>query len=200
MKKLFAGSLSVLFFLSCAFAQNENLLKKVQDKYDSISSFSADFTQYSKNSKKIKGKIYYEKENKIKIETGTSTIISNGITNWNYNKKQNKVIISNYDDSDASMFSFNKIIFDFPSKSKVEQIEGNGSDVLVITPDKNSDLNFSQVKLWLNNIYLITKIEILDKNNSRITIELSHYSLDQNSSDSQFSFTPPKGSKVIDLR
>lgn len=201
IKKIFFWGLITILFFTYAAAQNENsLLKKVQDKYNSIPSFSANFTQYSKNSKKVTGKFFYKKDNNIKIETGTSTIVSNGSTNWNYNKKHNKVIITDYDDSDASMFSFNKIIFDFPSKSNVEQTSENESNILIITPDENADLNFAQAKLWINDSNLIVKIEIEEKNNSQITFELSNYDLKQNLADSQFSFTPPEGSKVIDLR
>lgn len=201
MKKLFLGLFTVLVFVSSAFAQSENnLLKKVQNKYSSISSFSANFIQYSGKSKKITGKFLYKKEDKVKIETVASTIVSNGSTNWNYNKKQNKVIITNYDDSDASIFSFNKIIFDFPSKSKVGQTKDNDDEVLTLTTNKNSDLNFIQAKLWVNDNDLITKIEIIEENNLRITIELSNYNLNQNLTDSQFSFTPPEGSRILDLR
>ena len=201
MKKLFLGTFTVLVFLTSTFAQSGNdLLKKVQDRYSSISSFSADFIQYSGNRNKITGKFLYKKENNVKIETGASTIVSNGKTNWNYNKKQNKVIITSYDDSDASLFSFNKIIFDFPSKSKVEQTKENNDDVLVITTNKNSDLNFAEAKLWVNDNNLITKIEIIEENNSLITIELSDYKLNQDLTDSQFSFTPPEGSRILDLR
>jgi chaperone LolA len=200
MKNIILELFIILFFVPFVSAQNNNLLlKKVQDKYSTISSFSADFIQYAPNSKKISGKFYYKKENNIKIETGSSTIVSNGLTNWNYNKKQNKVIISAYDDSDASMFSFNKLIFDFPSKSKVET-DGNENNVLILTPDENSELNFAQARIWVSNNHLIKKIEITGKNNSHIIIELSNYKLNQNFSDSQFSFIPPEGSRIIDLR
>ena len=201
MKKIFPVIFAFLFFSLFAFAQSgSSLLKKIQDRYSSISSFSANFMQYSVSSKKITGKVYYKKEDNIKIETGNSTIVSNGSTNWNYNKKQNKVIITNFDNSDASMFSFNKIIFDFPSKSRIEQETENDNKVLILTPEENSDLNFVKAKLWINSNDLITKIEIKGENDSQMTIELSNYTLNQNLADSQFSFTPPEGSRVIDLR
>ena len=176
------------------------LLENIQDKYNSISSFTADFSQYFGNNKRNSGKFFFKKNNNIRLDTKSSTIVSNGSTNWNYNKKQNKVIISNYDDSDASMFSFDKIINDFPAKSIVNQSNENGNKVLIITPKNGSDLNFNQAKLWINNDNLIKKIEIKEKNNSLMTIDLSNYMLNQDLADSQFSFSPPEGTKVIDLR
>jgi outer membrane lipoprotein carrier protein len=201
MKKIFYLNLLVLLCFASVIAQNSGneLLKRVQDKYKSISSFSTDFTQYYANGKKISGKFYYKKNNNIRFETKNSTIVSNGSINWNYIKNQNKVIISKYDDSDVSMFSFNKIISGFSAKSNVQTTE-KGSNVLVIIPKEDSDLNFNQVKLWINDNDLVKKIEIKEMNNSVLNIELSDYKLNQNLSDSQFSFTPPEGSKVIDLR
>jgi outer membrane lipoprotein carrier protein len=200
-KKFYISVLALLFFVS-AFAQNDenSLLKKVQDKYNSISSFSTDFTQSSGGNKKISGKFFFKKDNNIRLDTKAATIISNGSTNWNYNKKQNKVIISDYDESDASGFSFNKIIYDYPSKSNVEQTSENGDNVLIIIPKNGSGLNFSQAKLWINNFDLIKKIEIKENNNSLMTIELSNYKTNQDLADSRFSFIPPEGTKVIDLR
>ena len=202
MKLLFYMNLLVLLFFAGIIAQNSGnaLLKRVQDKYKSISSFSTDFIQYSGNSKKIAGKFYYKRNNNIRLETKNSIVVSNGITDWNYIKNQNKVIISKYDDSDASMFSFNKIIYEFPSKSSIEQTTEKGSNILVIIPKENPDLNFNQVKLWINDNDLVKRIEIKEKNNSLLNIALSNYKLDQNLPDSQFSFTPPEGIKVIDLR
>jgi outer membrane lipoprotein-sorting protein len=202
MKKIKYFSFLALFFCTFTFAGNnaENLLKKVQDKYKSINSFSADFIQYAGKSKKNSGTFLYKKENNIKLESNNSTIVSNGSTNWNYNKKQNKVIISDYSDSDASMFSFNKVLYDYPSKSKIEESNESGNSVLIITPKEGSDLNFSQAKLWINSNNLIKKVQIKENNSSLVTIELSNYRLDQNLADSQFTFTPPEGSKVIDLR
>ena len=202
MKKLFYLNLLVLIFFTNILAQNNDnsLLKKVQDKYKTITSFSTNFIQYSVNGKKISGKFIYKKENNIRVETTNSIIVSNGSTNWNYIKNQNKVIISKYDDSDASMFSFNKIISDYPSKSDVEQTTENGSNVLVIIPKEGSGLNFNRVKLWINSNDLVKKIEIKGNTNSIVNIELTNYRINQNLAGSQFSFTPPEGSKVIDLR
>ena len=202
MKKIFYLSTLVLIFFTNILAQNDSnsLLEKIQDKYKSISSFTADFSQYFGNNKKNSGKFFFKKDNNIRLDTKSSTIVSNGSTNWNYNKKQNKVIISDYDDSDASMFSFDKIIYDFPSKSNVNQSNENGNKILIFTPKNESDLNFNQAKLWINNDNLIKKIEIKEKNNSLMTIDLSNYLLNQDLADSQFSFSPPEGTKVIDLR
>ena len=202
MRKIFYLSTLILILFTCIFPQNNSneLLEKIQDKYKSISSFTADFSQYFGNNKRNSGKFFFKKDNNIRLDTKSSTIVSNGSTNWNYNKKQNKVIISNYDDSDASMISFDKIIYDFPSKSNVNQSIENGNKVLIITPKEGSNLNFNQAKLWINNDNLIKKIEIKEKNNSLMTIDLSNYKLNQDLAESQFSFTPPEGTKVIDLR
>lgn len=201
MKRIFLVFAILIFTVSVAAQENgQDLLKNLQDKYSGDSGFSADFVQYVNSSRKMKGKIYYKPENNIRLETNSAIIVSNGETNWNYNKKQNKVIISEYDESDASVLSFNNVLFDYPSKSTIEIIEKNDEEILVITPKNKQELNFSEAELWISKNDLINKLEIKDLNNTEIVIELSNYSFNRDLTDSEFSFAPPEGSKVIDLR
>ena len=50
------------------------------------------------------GKFLFKKENQLRLELKNLIIVSDGKTNWNYNKKQNKVIITNYDENDPPQF------------------------------------------------------------------------------------------------
>ena len=47
---------------------------------------------------------------------------------------------------------------------------------------------------------LLKRLKLKKRIILQITFELSNYEINQNLADSQFSFTPPEGSKVIDLR
>ncbi|MGE5804755.1 MAG: LolA family protein, partial [Ignavibacteria bacterium] len=66
--------------------------------------------------------------------------------------------------------------------------------------EKSSELNFKQVKITVNKEYLIEKILIDDPNSGVFEIALSNYKLNRNIPDNKFTFSPPEGSKVIDLR
>ena len=89
-------SLLVLFYSIVGFAQSaESVLKSLQNKFDSISDLSADVNQKSNGKSSLSGKLFFKKENKLRMEFGNQTIIADGTTSWNYNKKDKKVIISN---------------------------------------------------------------------------------------------------------
>ncbi len=201
MKKIFLPAVIILLLSVINFAQdnNSNLLKSLQDKFNSVDDFKVNFKQVSNNQSKISGILYYKKENNIRVELNNSIIVINGSTSWNYNKKQNKVIISDYDETDPSVFSLNKILFDYPEKSKVKEDTENGERTLKLTPN-NQELNFKSVKLWVNNKNLVEKIFILNQNDAPVEIQLSGYKLNTGLSNSKFNFTAPEGSKIIDLR
>ncbi len=196
------SALSVfMLFTACGYTQNaDSILKSVQGKFNNINDLSADFARYSGGSEKISGKLFYKKENKLRLELKNSTIVSDGETNWNYSKSGNKVVISEFDDSDPSALSLQKILYKYPSECKISSEPAGENQVLVLVPEKSSELNFNQVKITVNKEYLIEKILIDDPNSGVFEIALSNYKLNRNIPDNKFTFSPPEGSKVIDLR
>ncbi|MGE5859653.1 MAG: LolA family protein, partial [Ignavibacteria bacterium] len=106
-----------VFMLFTAYGDTQNagsILKSVQEKFNNINDLSADFARYSGGSEKLSGKLFYKKENKVRLELKNSTIVSDGETNWNYSKSGNKVVISEFDDSDPSALSLPKILYKYP--------------------------------------------------------------------------------------
>jgi len=192
----------VLFLLvsSLTLAENgEQLAKQLQNKFNSISYLTADFRQTTNGKVTLAGKFFYGKGNKMRLDLKNLTIVSDGKTSWSYNKKEKKVVISNYDPTDPSIISLEKIINDYPSRCKLTLEKNSGVNVLNLTPNKTG-LSFKNAKIFINTEELIDKIELTDQDNSLIVIEFSNYQLDKNINNSTFAFTPPKGSKVIDLR
>jgi outer membrane lipoprotein carrier protein len=194
--------LLVLFIFLCAigFGQDStnNLLKSVQSKYNSIKSFTVNFTKSSGSKEDFSGKLFLKKENKLRIELKNNTIITDGETFWNYNKKENKVIINNYDESEPSELSLNSFINNYPAKSNVSSGEEGNLNTLTFIP-KTSDLNFNSAKLYINKDNLVEKV-VVKSTSGNSTISLSGYKLNEDIPDSEFIFSPPKGMKVIDLR
>jgi len=202
MRKILALTIISLFvFIGTSFAQNEGqqVLESLQKKFNSTKDITAEFVQSSNGKVILSGKFYFKKKNNLRLELKNITIISNGETNWNYNKTENKVIISSYDENDPSVLSLNNFINVYPSECNVELQNNNGQKILMLTPQKEG-LNFKSVKIWLDNDNLISKMIIEDLNNVSVRIDFSNYKLNTNLPDSLFTFVPPKGSKVIDLR
>ena len=195
MKKLFL----ILFLLTNLFSQDTNKqLKSLQNKFETINDLTVDIFHKAQGKESFTGKLSFKKENKFHLDLKNNLIVSDGNSIWNYNRKENKVIINNVDESGPSFFSFSTFVYDYPSRCYIAS-EQNG-EVLVFTPKENSNLNFTKAKLWINKENLVSKVILENRGMGNIEVSFSNYKLNQNLVDSKFSFTPPEGSTLIDLR
>lgn len=199
--RIFLVSIFILTFISSGISQgNANaVLKNIQDKFNSITDLSAQIVQSVNETVNLKGKVFYKKENHLRFEFDNMLIVSDGETSWNYNKKQDKVIITDYDTEGNKILSIRQIIFEYPEDCELTTFESEGKKVLELIP-KDATISFSSVKLFINSENLITKVLVDDPATGIIQIDLSNYQLNKNLPDSYFSFTAPEGSQVLDLR
>ncbi len=202
----------LIFFLfvisSLIFAQSANdVLKKIQNKFNSINNFTANFSQnyfnaQGKDAGKTNGKFSYKRKNKFIVDLKSQLIISDGQTVWNNDKRFNRVVISNLSD-DPTSFSLEQFIFDYPPlcKSRVVKDETVASgEVLIEMIPKDQDLQFNIVKIWVSADGMVNKLEIVDRGEMRYAFQFSEIKINQDLPDSKFTFTTPKGIQVIDLR
>lgn len=190
--------LAIVYGYAYGQGNTDALLKSIQSKYNSITSISVNFNKSAGSKEDFSGKLFLKKENKLRIELKNNIIITDGETFWNYDRKQKKVIINNYDPSDPSEFSLDSFVNDYPSKCTLSSGTEEDFRTLTLVP-KTNDLNFKTAKLYINEVSLIEKV-VLENNAGTSTITLSGYKLNQNVPDSEFTFSPPEGIKVIDLR
>lgn len=200
MKNILITSLILLYSVSY-YAQSDanSILRDLRNKFNSINDLSVDYSQKVSGKVILSGKIFYKKENKYRVENKNQILGSDGISAWNYNLAQKKFIITNYDSESNSIYSINYIVHQLPNECLLSaRTEGN-LKVLELLP-KSTNLQFKRIELWINSDNLIQKIILSDLNNNTNEILLSNYKLNQKISDSLFSFNPPEGTKVIDLR
>ena len=176
----------------------QKLLHSLQSKFNSLNDVSADFVQYTDGKKNLSGKLFYMKEDQIRIDLGNLVLITDGKSTWNYNKKQNKLIIDNYDPGSASILSIKNFIDVIPSKCSVMQMK-NSPAIIELIPD-SAGLSFSKAQIKINSEDLIENLSITNNSGQTIKILISDYKLNSGLSKSLFHLNPPKGSKVIDLR
>ncbi|MDZ4713072.1 MAG: outer membrane lipoprotein chaperone LolA [bacterium] len=196
-----------LFVCSASYAQDaQEIIKKVQSKYDNITDAKASFTQTLKGSggkaNSSSGVIYIKKGNQYRIEAGSQIIITDGQTSWSYSPKRKQVVIDNYKD-DGSSFSPNKFLFSYP-ENFYSDLDGDenvgGVDCYVIKLTPRSGGSVKSAKIWIDkNEDLIRKINIVTTESTN-TYMLKDISLDAGLSSSKFNFSPPAGVEVIDLR
>jgi len=126
-KTMFKLCVVLLFFFATLFAQDKAgvLLKAVQDKFETIEDLSANIRQSTGGKESLSGKIFYKEENKFYLELKNLNIVSNGTTVWNFNKKENKVIRNEFDESDPSALSLSEIINEYPEESNLTYQSAN---------------------------------------------------------------------------
>ncbi len=201
MIKYFLVLYSVWFSQVFTPAQTDagKLLSALQSRFDSIEDLSADITQSINGKTNLAGKIFYKKENKLRFEFRDMLIVSDGETSWNYNKNENKVIITGYDSGGTDFLSIENLVYKYPEECSISSYEFEGKNVLEFKP-KTPTFSFSSIKLWIDEDDLVGRALFDDPAAGLIQIDLSNYKLNKNIADSYFSFSPPAGSEIIDLR
>lgn len=200
-------ALLFIVYAGLSYGQDaQEIIRRVQSKYDNITDAKATFTQTLKGSggkgTSSSGVIYIKKQNNYRIEAGNQVIITDGVTSWVYSPNKKQVVIDNYKD-DGSTFSPNKFLFSYPENfysdlEGEENIGGANCYVIKLTPRSGS--NVKSAKIWIDSSDdLIRKITI-STNQSTNTYTLKDITLDAGVSSSKFTFSPPSGVEVIDLR
>jgi len=184
----------------------QEIIQNVQNVYKDITDAKASFSQTIKFSKSkaqtSSGTLYIKKENKYRIETGTQTIVTDGTTSWSYSPKKKQVIIDNYKETGNS-FSPNKYLFQYP-ENFYSDLEGSenlgGKEVYVLKLRPRESGYVKSAKLWVDKSdWIIKKIYIVT-DESTTTYIVKNVQLDVGLSNSKFTFTPPEGVEVIDMR
>jgi outer membrane lipoprotein-sorting protein len=193
-------SLLVFFYSTAGFTQTaESVLKSLQNKFDSIKDLTADVAQKSNGKSSLTGRMQFKKDNNLKLEFGNQTIVADGKTSWNYNKKEKKVIISDYDEAGSGLLSINYLVYQYPSECDLS-LSSEGSKQILILKPKSKKNNLGEVKLYITKEYLIDKAVIPNQGAGTMEVIFSNYKLNQNLSDSNFLFAAPEGTTVVDLR
>jgi outer membrane lipoprotein-sorting protein len=193
-------SLLVFFSTTIGFTQSsESVLKALQNKFDSINDLTTDVAQKSNGKLNLSGKMYFKKDNNLRVELGNQTIVADGKTSWNYNKKDKKVIISDYDEAGSGLLSINYLVYQYPTECDLSLSSEGSKQILILKPKSNKN-NLGEVNLYITKENLIDKAVISNTASGTMEIAFSNYKLNQNLSDSKFSFTAPEGTTVVDLR
>jgi len=193
------------------FAQGDNItaqdiIQNVQNTYKDIDDAKASFSQTVKyngsKSQTSSGTLYIKKENKYRIETSSQILVTDGTTSWSYSPGKKQVVIDNYKET-GNTFSPNKYLFQYPENfysdlSGTETMGGKDVYVLKLKPREGGIVK--SASLWVGkDDWLIKKIYIQTEE-STTTFNVKNIQINPGLSNSKFTFTPPEGVEVIDMR
>jgi outer membrane lipoprotein-sorting protein len=201
--------ISILVFfviLSNLYGQNnsaQSFINSLQQKFKTITDLKADFAQKIIPSSALQGvnlsgKFYYRQNGKYRIEVNKKTLLCDGNSVFNIDDKMKKVVISPLDET-SSLFSIDKIIYEFPRKCNLFFTDENNLKTIEMLP-KDGLLPFKKAFLQINSANLIQKIRIIDLADNQTIIELEGIIINSNIPESKFVFSEQKGFEIVDLR
>lgn len=197
MKTLLTFVLTFILVFPGAVTAQGQVIKSIQKKFNSLTDISATYSQYSGSKLIVTGTFSYKKVEKVRLSFGNNMIVSDGVTNWNIDKKQKKVIISKFDKKSVSILSVNHLINVVPGDCDIVE---SHKDKVVMTPKKGKMLGFKSVEITKDAQDLISSIKIEDNAKNIMKIDFSGYTLNKNLPDTEFSYKPTGDYKVVDLR
>lgn len=197
MKTLSTFVLTIILVFTGAFSARGQVIKSIQKKFNSLTDISATYSQYNGSKLIVTGTFSYKKVEKVRLSFGNNMIVSDGVTNWNIDKKQKKVIISKFDKKSVSILSVNHLINVVPGDCDMVESQ---KDKVVMTPKKGKMLGFRSVEITKDSRDLISSIKIEDNAKNIMKIDFSGYLLNKSLPDADFSYKPTGDYKVVDLR
>ncbi len=192
-----------IFLMGCAQMSAEEIVKKVEEKYDAIRDMKGIvvITTNFQGKKKVEvTKFAMKKPDKYWSDSENYTMVSNGTVMWFYDKNRNEVIKINLP-KEKPKFDYGELIKDLMKNTNIkllgsEKISGRDCYVVKVIP-KNKTFYVEQ-KLWIDKEYWYPlRIEI-NYGEFNSTIEYKDVKFNTGIPDSFFEFKLPKGAKVVE--
>lgn len=210
---MFARLIVAVFLLSTVSAAQDRLsapevLRKVQARYSGIPSASASFSQrvtlrFGNKEQRQSGTVKIKKGNKYRVETPGQTLIADGKTVWIVSSANNQVLIDAFKENNR-IFSPEKFLQGLPDDFMVTEMKNErGIVILSMVPDSAAATTglLRTMTAWIReNDWAVVRIVYTDRNRTQYDITLNDIRFDVPVNDAEFSFQPPAGMQVVDLR
>ncbi len=184
------------------------VFERLKDKYDSVESLRAEFSQtmtssYMDDEATSQGVLVIQGE-RYRVETDGQTLVTDGRVTWVYMQSENQVLINDYN-NDEQTFSISEFLFDYDENYDASEVAaatmgGERHYVLTLTP-KSDEAFFTEATLAMRDRDdLITELKVVDVNGTTMRFNLENIQLNPALQEDVFTFTPPQGTEVVDLR
>jgi chaperone LolA len=187
----------------------QEILQKVRDKYDSIADAEIRFQQrirmpVGKLEQSTAGTLLTKKGNRYRVELESQTIVTDGVTVWSYSEPQQQVLVDRFSQDERSLSpdrilsgEANDLAPALIGKEKLGKLE---TVVLKLTSRDDASL-LKWLKLWVSESdWLVRKAELVDINGKETVYQVMEIKINTGIPDAQFTFIPPAGVEVVDLR
>ena len=183
------------------------VMKRVKTRLDGLSSLSCSFRRVQDwkemgRSQRIEGTLRLRKPGRLRVEYPAQTIVTDGKTSWTYSPKNNQVTIASAGKGEDS-YPTPQTIFRRYSSRKAElagreKLAGGDADIVRLVPESADQ---ADVTVWIDR-RLNFPVKTVEKmaNGDVAVSELHDVVINGKIPDSVFTFTPPAGVEVVDMR
>ncbi len=191
-----------------ALGQDAVSLMDVQKAYDALDGLRASFTQvissdFAGDTTRIEGTVLLS-GNKYRVETPTQTVVTDGQTTWIYTPADSQVVVNDaeQDASTVTPETFLTASADrYEKRSSARTTRQNTPHVKLAVIAADSSSRFKQATLWVRRSdRVVTRMRAVDRNGSTLDLRLNDPVVNPPLEETTFTFTPPEGVEVIDLR
>ena len=191
------------------------IIQKIEKAHESIRDLKAGFIQEThfggfETGVQSKGKLFFKKPGRLRWkyeEPNQDEVIVNSNRIWIYTPDLQQVIIrpfSNFSDSQIPLrflVEVEHLDQDFRVEwTKQPSPNPKDSKLAITLFPKDPQANMDKILLEVNpENYLITKIQMFDKNGNRSLITFNQILTNTRLKDKLFTFKPPRGIEVIDM-
>ena len=185
------------------------ILERVRERYEEIEDAEILFSQkitFSKTSleQKASGRLLLKKENKYRLELNDQTVVTDGVTVWSYSPDTDQVIIDVFKVDDRFLTP-EKVLTGGPDDFSATVLEreksGKAGLVVLKLAPRTDDSFITSLKLWVDeDSWLIRQVEVLEFSGKKTAYIISDLNTNIGLPADTFSFIPPEGAEVVDLR
>ena len=198
-----------VFLPFSVLAQSNGIsLTEVQTAYDTLDGLRASFTQrissdFAGDATQIEGTVLLS-GNKYRVETPNQTVVTDGQTTWVYTPADSQVVV-NHAEKDASTVTPKTFLTASARRYRTEQstttTRQNAPHAKLTVTATDSTARFKDATLWVRHSdRVVTRMRATDRNGATLDLRLRDLVINPSLTDNPFTFTPPEGIEVIDLR
>jgi outer membrane lipoprotein carrier protein len=187
----------------------DEVTEKMRESFAALTTLHASFVQtvkfgFTNIEQTFQGTLSFKKPKKYRIESEHQTVVTDGKTVWLYSPVNRQLVIDHYKENTNSVSPEN-FLTTLPATyyiSLLAREPSSGRSLLVLRMVPKDDRSFIQsVKLWIDEKkWEVRRIQVVDANETETTYALGDMKTNVRFDDSLFSFTPPAGTEIVDLR
>jgi outer membrane lipoprotein-sorting protein len=193
----------------CA-ADADDIVKKVQKKYQSAKTIRIQFKETARfkltgTASEVNAILQMKGKDKFRLESEDQVLVNNGETFWRFNKLDSQVLVdyAKKDEQEVLLNNFLYEIKDHYFAQIVEETKEKGAKIYVLrlTPKPAEQSIFTSIKVWIKDkSWEIERLVYTDYNDNETEYQIDRIDFNPDLAESTFTFSPPEGIQVIDLR